>query len=854
MKLSARGSEKAITSGGTFLGTYRICQSKAAFETLSSRLYSDKIRAVLRELACNAWDAHQDANKGDVPFEVHLPTDFEPYFEIKDYGTGMTHRDIVDLFASYFGTNKSDSDKFIGALGLGSKSPLCLTIRNAKSGKEEPQGFTVIDRFKGDSGICPVCDKITLLREDGKISQKLAWDKIYMDDGNVLPEVMGTHGKKHDDGFTPCDGIGQDPVRIPFTTRIYDALVEEGEPGIRLSAEMETPEEVLGLGVKFDVPQNSVWEYENKAKIVFPFFDPLPIINIEGFPLQNPRKTEKFYSVQTERWGMRTTPSTPQGSTVRAIQGNVPYSVGHIDISRTSDYQKKLLTMPIDLWFPIGSLDPAVSRETLELNDRTIENILKMLDEVFTGLMEEVRKTINACPSSWDARIKIFELSHSEGLGKLVNDAWNTGKLFGKYDNFSLDAKKPTINNLDYEGIQVTRFAHNWKSGAKRAEKGTVFSVIDSYTRQTAMNEVVNGSITKMSYDRQVEVEPSVQFVINDLKVGGDRYIHYFIQSAADNQGEGDDAKGKKKKVYVIGRANRHVEIKQVIKQGKKLLKHLGNPNMRLLSEIKAKYSPLIDLRNTNPRVPVERRTIVTLKSEIDSYRRGPNWSKAWNRSDEQPEGVKYYVAIDRYRALESGFGTASSLLRFVKRVRRSGYFGLDESTPLYGLRMKSKLRKKTTEWVELVPHVMNMVREIMTPAKELSLTTMLTPFECDYDDLLAHLAEEKPLSPFSPFQKFAEQLALVNQPRSDADKALNDVLEEAQKRGFYSINNTIDFEPIWQETIAKYPMLVLEFYHKSSETVRTAILDYIALMDERAGVTPKAKAAAAASQENSND
>lgn len=844
MKLSTRGEERATTSGGAFLGTYRIVQSKAAFETLSSRLYSDKIRAVIRELSCNAWDAHQDAGRGDVPFEVHLPTDFEPYFEIKDFGTGMTHRDIVDLFASYFGTNKSDSNKFIGALGLGSKSPFCLTIRNAKNGREEPQGFTIVDRYKGDSGICPVCDKLTLLRDDGKISQKTAWDKIYGDDGNALPEERGSH---------VCEGVGQDTVRIPFTTRIYDALVEEGEPGIRLSGEMETPEEVLGINVKFDVPQNAVWEYENKAKIVFPFFDPLPTINIEGFPLSNPRKTEKFYSILSGQWGMRTESSTPQGSTVRAIQGNVPYSVGNIDISRTTDYQKKLLLMPLDLYFPIGSLDPAVSRETLELNDRTIDSILKMLEEVFVGLMEEVKNKINACASSWKARIMIFELSSSPGLGKLVNDAWNTGKLFGKYDNFSLDVKKPTINDLDYEGIQVTRFAHNWKSGVKRAEKGTVLSVVENYQRQNVMGEIANGSITKASYDRQVEVEPSVQFVVNDLKVGGDKYVHYFIQTASDNQGEGDDAKGKKKKVYVIGRANRHVDIKTVIKQAKKLLKNLGNPGSCLLSTLKARYSPIIDLRNTNPRVPAERRTIVTLKDKIDRYRRGNGWTKAWDRSDEQPEGVKYYVAIDRYRALESGFNSARSLLAFVDHVRAAGCFGLDEGTPLYGLRTRSKLRKHTMEWVELIPHVMNMVQGIMTPAKELSLTTMLQPFECNYDGLLEHLAEAKPLSPFSPIQQFAERLALVNQPRTQADENLHDVLHEAQRRGRYSINNTVDFDPLWAEVIAKYPVLTLDFYRHDSESTRETIIDYIILMDERAGVAPKAKAAAA-TQEASHE
>jgi hypothetical protein len=844
MKLSHRGEEKATTSGGSSLGRYRIAQSKAAFETMSSRLYSDKIRAVLRELSCNAWDAHVAADKADVPFEIHLPTDFQPYFEVKDYGTGMSHRDIVDLFCTYFGTNKSDSDKFIGALGLGSKSPFCLTIKNEKTGSEEPQGFTVIDRFQGDSGICPVCDLITLLREDGKISQKQAQDKIYDDNGNVLPEEKGTH---------VCKGVGQDSVRSPMVTRIYDALVEEGEPGIRLSAEMETPNEALGLSVKFDVPQNSIWEYENKAKIVFPFFDPLPIINIEGFDLQNPRKIDKFYSVSTEKWGMRTTPSTPQGSAIRAIQGNVPYSVGHIDISRTSDYQKKLLTMPLDLWFPIGSLDPAVSRETLELNDRTISNILKMLDEVFTGLMEEVRNTINACESSWEARIKIFELGHSEGLGKLVNDAWNTGKLYGKYDNFSLDEKKPVINDLDYEGIQVTRFAYKSFGGGKRAEKGTLFTVTDAYARQNAIATVGSGAEQKSSYDHEVEVEPSVLFVINDLKVGGDKYLHYFIQTAKDNVGEGDDAKGKKKKVYVIGRASRHVEIKTVIRQAKRLLKKLGNPTVRNLSEIKAKYSPIIDLRNTNPRVPAEKRTIVTLKSYCERHRRGTGWTKAWDRSDEQPEGVKYYIPMDRFKAQDAIYGDPVNLIEFVKTVRVAECFGLTPETPVYGLRMKSKLRKKTTEWVELIPHVMGMIPKIMTPAKELELTTMLQPFSCDYDNVLPRLAEERLLSPFSPLQKFAEALALASREHSLEEQALHRVLKVAASRGTYTINHTIDFDEKWAEVLPQYPMLTLDV-SDYNENAQNLIIDYVAMIDEKSGIVREKALAAAASQEASNE
>jgi|GEM_PF-5755908 len=858
MKLSHRGEEKATTSGGSSLGRYRIAQSKAAFETMSSRLYSDKVRAVLRELSCNAWDAHIAADKSDVPFDIHLPTDFEPWFEVKDYGTGMSHRDIVDLFCTYFGTNKSDSDKFIGALGLGSKSPFCLTIKNEKTLKEEPQGFTVIDRFKGDSGICPQCRGIALLREDGKISQKVAQDKIYDDDGKVLPEEKGTHGMDLNNIFTPCKGVGMDPVRIPMVTRIYDALVEEGEPGIRLSGEKETPEETLGLSVKFDVPQNSIWEYENKAKIVFPFFDPTPIINIEGFALECPRKTPNFYSVQTEKWGMRKIAATPQGSAVRAIQGNVPYNVGHIDISRTTDYQKKILTMPIDLYFPIGSLDPAVSRETLELNDRTISNILAMLDEVFTGLMVEVKNTIDACASSWEARIKIFELGHSEGLGKLVNDAWNTGKLFGRYTNFTLEEKKPVINDLEYEGIQVTRFVHstyNRRGGnARRAEKGVLFEVTEDWRRKNLLSEVSNGTVQMTAYDRPVEVEPSVLFVINDLKVGGDKYVHYFIQQASDNVGVGEEAKGKKKKVYVIGRADRYVEVKQVVKQAKRLIRKLGNPGYRMLSEMKALYAPIIDLRVNNPKIPMERRVIVTLKSEI-SYRRGRGWTKAWDRSDEQPDGVvKYYVALDRYRALDSGFYEASDLLKFVHNVRQAGCFGLGLDTPVYGLRTKSKLRANTTEWVELVSHVMDQVSVIMTPQKELELTQMLEPFSCDYNNLLERLGKTPLLNPYSPFQQFAEKLAVVSKELTPADQALHRVLKLAENRGRYSINNTIDFDELWGNVHPKYPLLALDLSEYTEEN-QNLIIDYIIMLDEKAGIAQMAKAATAtASQEASNE
>lgn len=105
---------------------FTIAASSAAFRILSDGLYSDKAKAVIRELSCNAYDSHVAAGKADTPFEMHLPTNLEPWFSISDFGTGISDADIYNIYTSYFTSTKSNSNDFIGQLGLGSKSPFCM--------------------------------------------------------------------------------------------------------------------------------------------------------------------------------------------------------------------------------------------------------------------------------------------------------------------------------------------------------------------------------------------------------------------------------------------------------------------------------------------------------------------------------------------------------------------------------------------------------------------------------------------------------------------------------------------------------------------------------------------------------
>ena len=101
--------------------------SAKAFSILSSGLYANKIRAIIRELSTNAYDSHVAAGCADRPFEVHLPTSLEPWFSVRDYGVGLSHQQVVNIYTTYFESTKTGSNDFVGALGLGSKSPFSYT-------------------------------------------------------------------------------------------------------------------------------------------------------------------------------------------------------------------------------------------------------------------------------------------------------------------------------------------------------------------------------------------------------------------------------------------------------------------------------------------------------------------------------------------------------------------------------------------------------------------------------------------------------------------------------------------------------------------------------------------------------
>jgi len=127
MILNNAPQNEATISNVAEIGEFRIRNSAKAFGILSSSLYANKIRAIIRELSCNAYDSHVAAGNLTTPFDMHPPNQLEPWFSIRDYGVGLTHKQVVDIYTTYFESTKTGSNDFVGALGLGSKTPFSYT-------------------------------------------------------------------------------------------------------------------------------------------------------------------------------------------------------------------------------------------------------------------------------------------------------------------------------------------------------------------------------------------------------------------------------------------------------------------------------------------------------------------------------------------------------------------------------------------------------------------------------------------------------------------------------------------------------------------------------------------------------
>lgn len=101
--------------------------SEMMFKILTSGIYKNKIRSLIRELSTNAIDSHVMNNNLETPVDVKIPTALDPQFVIRDYGTGLSNEMVGKCFGCFGYSTKRDSNEVNGQFGVGSKVPFAYT-------------------------------------------------------------------------------------------------------------------------------------------------------------------------------------------------------------------------------------------------------------------------------------------------------------------------------------------------------------------------------------------------------------------------------------------------------------------------------------------------------------------------------------------------------------------------------------------------------------------------------------------------------------------------------------------------------------------------------------------------------
>jgi hypothetical protein len=141
MIITESTSSPVITSIASTPSRFKIKASAKAFKILSG-FYSEPILAIPRELGANAWDSHVKAGNTNRMFEVHAPNNLEPWFSVRDFGTGLSAAHVDTIYTTYFESTKTNDNDSDGCMGLGSKTPFNYT-----------DNFTVTSWFDGKKNV-----------------------------------------------------------------------------------------------------------------------------------------------------------------------------------------------------------------------------------------------------------------------------------------------------------------------------------------------------------------------------------------------------------------------------------------------------------------------------------------------------------------------------------------------------------------------------------------------------------------------------------------------------------------------------------------------------------------------------
>jgi len=722
MKLHNTVQNEAIVSNVGEIGEFRIRNSAKAFSILSSGLYANKIRAIIRELSCNAVDSHVAAGKSDVPFDVHLPNAIEPWFSIRDYGTGLNHEQVTNIYTTYFESTKTGSNDFIGALGLGSKSPFSYT-----------DNFTVTAVQNGRKGI-------------------------------------------------------------------YTAFInEQGVPSIALMMEEETTDP-NGVEVRFAVEESYDFRrFRDEASTVYTFFKLRPVVS--GYSEFQFKEVE--YVERDIIPGVHTRPGREYSI---AVMGNIAYP---IDVPNCDQARGRLNSMldygNLVMEFEIGELDFQASREGLSYIPETVAAIKNKLEQLSVRLAEHVAEKANAIENHWERAEYLVQLNENY----LWQDAVNKYITDTKFDMFDYGGR-----HLRLSGFRFTP--------QDLAEKFNIMLRGFALNKHTQMCHTLSASnmydvaIPGYHVHWYVDVNPLVNFVINDTKVGAlERAKYHWKKNNTASSNRGYHRHGySNTTVYVIEPADKS---KPVDTDGFfALIKNPPTNRIHKASDLLQKERTKNMGRNV---------TIMSLQRRGSQYgyRRESDlvWRDAGKADQFDSKDTYYYLPLSGFSSL----GVVEDVKEFQNAVAQSGLLG---AVTIYGV------RKADLEWVKAQKNWVNIDDAVRAKLVKLNTSDVMGMVKSaiDLKTLYRHNNVVNLVDSKSPYLELYNEFKDVKAKDSGVQKAIKFLCEAYKVETKQKVDPSAliaKYNTKVQDIMKRYPLLdSLSGYGNIDE----AVAEYINAID----------------------
>ncbi|CAL9973740.1 RIIA lysis inhibitor [Vibrio phage D528] len=402
-----RRKEYHVESNGLQGTQFQVKASAKMFETLMSTLYRHKEEAVVRELGCNANDAHKERNRMQRPlvcgygqsvyentaraearpdlrwfaprettWELHVPTSINPYLEVKDFGIGLTVNQImgyeewIDADGKMF---QMDRD-WVGSVD-DNGHPVGATRHLDEKGRQIRSGgmyTTLFDSTKEQAN-----DQTGAFGLGSKSPFSIA------DSFTVESRV---NGEKH------MYLMYMSAARIPLVD-----WITKDDKGF---AQPIPTTEFNGVTVKVTVQTESFFKVRSACEKVLKVFETKPVV--EGHPICVQDIDRDNIIGQTY---MQTNTSIHY-----AVSGDVAYPIEVDKLDPDIQAVFKKMRRGSYTFFPIGELNIPPSREDLSYDEFTLEAINRRLAFAADNVQAKILEEFETCKKSmYDTMMKYQE-------------------------------------------------------------------------------------------------------------------------------------------------------------------------------------------------------------------------------------------------------------------------------------------------------------------------------------------------------------------------------------------------------------------------------------------------------------